>query len=910
MRSILTLIVLFIHIYNKGLGQIINVYNADNGLAQGFISAIIQDKDGYIWAGTYNGLSRFDGTRFKTFRTVSGSNTALRSNKIYKLLQSANGHLWVFTEGNIQLYDKYSSSFLVPDYFQKNKLGGFRDAAFDRQNRMWILTTDKLLCFEVQDVGKKGELKKTKDLPFETSGIKHPTRLAIGDTAVWIATNDQLWTYNRHSGTLQKAPVAVPGPICQLWQDQKHGGVWIQTTEGAGIWQNKPIRWFPEVRSRSNLLYTGLYTGQETVLIGANGIFEWDGKRMNLQLDTLPFEIISACTDHQGNLWLGTNAQGLYQLDFHQKPISAFWKDRFISEAVFKDKNGTVRSKVEKKCGNATILENQKANTDLSIRQMLKLAVDEKGETWYLQCDNTITNQTESAFCQIKNISAGERVNLMRCLSGGHIALVKNNGILLLEPMTGKEILLPNSDIKGLRFPDILRVSSIKTDQAGIIWMGLDDGLLQIRADWRRGTLEAQLYPRSVHLPDLEILSVETGSEPSKAIWLGTLNGFYKFFPDTRQVSQITTNEIGRDETVYCMQKDRQGQLWLGTNIGLKMYNPSANVSTWFTVADGLPASEFNRNTEFMSADGEIFMGTVAGAVRFYPTALAIHSAPEKIVISEAIINDTLSYVFNPEKPYILSCAEGDLLKFHFSLLDFFAAGNRKYKYRMVGLSNEWTTGSPDAAVTFARLPAGKYEFEVCASNGRGVWSQPARMEINVAYPLRKKVGLLVLTLLIGAALVYGWQLRKRSFIKQQSDTLPEIGTAIPLEASLESPSLSETDTAIQQSFFRDLMLQLIESHFRDSNFNVKHIQEKLNISKTQLHRKMVAETGNTVAYFLKKRRLEEAVCLLKTHPEMTISEIAYASGFSDPNYFSTAFSTNFGQSPKKYRENLDKSDV
>lgn len=910
MRSILTLIVLFIHIYNRGLGQIINVYNADNGLAQGFVSAIIQDKDGYIWAGTYNGLSRFDGTRFKTFRTAAGANTALRSNKIYKLLQSANGQLWVFTDGNIQFYDKYSGSFLVPDYFQRNKLVDFSDAVFDEQQKMWILTKDKLLCFEVEGSEKKGDLKKIKDVPLDTSGLKKPIRLAVGDTAVWVATIDQLWTYNQYRGTLQKMPLNAPGPICQLWLDQKYGGLWIQTTAGAGIWQNQSIRWFPEVRSRSNLRYTGLYTSQATVLVGTDGIFEWDGKRMNLRLNALPFEIISASTDHQGNLWLGTNAQGLYQLDFHQKPISAFWNDRFISEAVFKNKNGTVTNKIEKKCGNVTVLEDQKGRFEPPGHQILRLAVDEKGETWYLRCDNTLVNQSKNTFCRPKNILADERINIMRCLSGGYIILIKNNGIILVEPVTGKEILLPNKDIKGLRFPDILRVNSIKTDQTGTIWMGLDDGLLRIRADWPRGTLEAQLYPRGVHLPDLEILSVETGSESSKAIWLGTLNGFYKFSPDTRQVSQINTNEIGRDETVYCMQKDQQGQLWLGTNIGLKMYNPSANVSTWFTVADGLPASEFNRNTEFMSADGEIFMGTVAGAIRFYPNTLATHSTLEKIVISEVILNDTLSYVFNPENPDVLSCAEGDQLKFHFSLLDFFAAGNRKYKYRMMGLSNEWTIGSQDAAVTFARLPAGKYEFEVCASNGKGAWSQPARMEINVAYPLHKKAGLLVLALLIGAALVYGWRRRERYFAKQQNEVLLNTAIAITPDVSPNASSFSEADTAAQQSFFRDLMFDLIESNFRDSAFTVKHIQDKLNISKTQLHRKMVAETGNTVAHFLKKRRLEEAIRLLKAHPEMTISEIAYASGFSDPNYFSTAFSTNFGQSPKKYRENLDKSDA
>ncbi len=71
----------------------------------------------------------------------------------------------------------------------------------------------------------------------------------------------------------------------------------------------------------------------------------------------------------------------------------------------------------------------------------------------------------------------------------------------------------------------------------------------------------------------------------------------------------------------------------------------------------------------------------------------------------------------------------------------------------------------------------------------------------------------------------------------------------------------------------------------------------------------MIAETGHSAAYFLKKRRMEEAEYLIKNQPQMTISEIAYASGFSDPNYFSTVFSTVFGQSPRVYRQNLEKND-
>jgi AraC-like DNA-binding protein len=78
---------------------------------------------------------------------------------------------------------------------------------------------------------------------------------------------------------------------------------------------------------------------------------------------------------------------------------------------------------------------------------------------------------------------------------------------------------------------------------------------------------------------------------------------------------------------------------------------------------------------------------------------------------------------------------------------------------------------------------------------------------------------------------------------------------------------------------------------------------KELNVSKSQLHRKMTALTGNTASFYLRKRRLQEATRLLAQFQEMNIAQVAFAAGFSDANYFSTVFTTEFGVSPKNWRQ-------
>lgn len=119
------------------------------------------------------------------------------------------------------------------------------------------------------------------------------------------------------------------------------------------------------------------------------------------------------------------------------------------------------------------------------------------------------------------------------------------------------------------------------------------------------------------------------------------------------------------------------------------------------------------------------------------------------------------------------------------------------------------------------------------------------------------------------------------------------------LAGSIDSPKVMP---AVDDDFVRQV-IEVIAQHYAETDFGVTEIQRAVGLSSSQLHRKMKALTGNTAGHFLRLYRLEQARHFLKTRPQWTVAEVAYNTGFQDPNYFSRSFSAEFGQTPTEYRE-------
>jgi len=120
---------------------------------------------------------------------------------------------------------------------------------------------------------------------------------------------------------------------------------------------------------------------------------------------------------------------------------------------------------------------------------------------------------------------------------------------------------------------------------------------------------------------------------------------------------------------------------------------------------------------------------------------------------------------------------------------------------------------------------------------------------------------------------------------------------------------LSNSKFSIPRSSYSQQLLQtfeaLIQEHYIDDQLKIGDIAKKMNITKNQLYRKIKALTSKSPIAFLRSYRLEKAIELLENKPDMNISQIAYRTGFNDPNYFSRTFSENIGMTPSELRRSL-----
>lgn len=871
-------------------GQITGVYTADNGLAQGFVTAVVQGSDGFIWAATNNGLSRFDGVNFKNFRTKTSDNQSLYSNQVQKLIKDSMGRLWVVSGGRIQMYSPGEHQFYTPLYCLSHPEFSFNKSFTDNAGLFWVLSDAYITAFRITTYKEVPDLTPITNIRMDAR-IQKPSVFLSLDSVLWVGTDNGLFEYSLSTGKWVNRPEMNSCKITQLWYDHHFKGIWVVTSDGTAWVQQQHWRWFPELNAGNGIKGAGAFYDQKTWLTDKHNVFEWNGQSLTRKVGDLPFEIVSVCADDQGFLWLGSNAKGLFQIDLKPQHINTIWPGDIVTEPVFKDGKGNVLSMKEKGCRNMSTGP-QPAGWAKSNDKFKALSVDASGRSWYIDCNNVLTCPEIGFRSVLQGLPPKVSVNKMRCLPDGSILIVKPRSVLIVHPQMGNEIALEADTVSGMNLEHGFEVNCIKTDQQGNIWLGLNDGVLQLTPEWQSGKIGNRFFSSAGVLPMPAVLSLEPDGNAAGALFLGTLNGFYHWNTVNGQYEKVVARDILADEVIYCMQKDLSGNIWLGTNAGLKMYNPVEKSSKSLTIADGLPAHEFNRNTESISPDGEILMGTVKGAVRFYPDVLSKYTRALRLILTDVTINDSVTSIADIRSEVRTKAPGG--MTIAFMLLDFGAPAGHKYQYRIAGLQDEWVLTS-QPSVTCSNLSPGHYVFEVCGSNGLSGWSEPCRIDIYIERPLWQTLAMILLVAVFAAGLVFIMQRRKR----RQQPVIFAGEAAVPEVGKSAEP---EPDHVLS---IHEKVVALVELHFRESEFNVMDIQEKLRISKVHLHRKMIEETGKTAAYFLKKRRMDEAVKLLIENPEMTIAQIAYASGFSDPNYFSTVFTSSFGKSPKKFRESL-----
>lgn len=254
-------------------------------------------------------------------------------------------------------------------------------------------------------------------------------------------------------------------------------------------------------------------------------------------------------------------------------------------------------------------------------------------------------------------------------------------------------------------------------------------------------------------------------------------------------------------------------------------------------------------------------------------------------------------------------------LEIHFSSLDYLNAAKIRYAYRMIGLDKKWNyTATEQHVASYKHLPKGKYLFEVKATDGYGVWSEKITQIRIERLPAFYQTGWAITfyVVLLSAGIFTGIYFYLRR-MKQKNEELYADSTELMKMRSYldEKPQThaaiktSDLEFAQLDKMLLDNILKAVEDNLSEPDFDVQHLAEKVNMSRSTLTRKLKAITGLTPLEYIRRVKMQHACRMLKDS-HTTVNEVALALGYYNRKYFTACFKEEYGLTPSEYQKKQD----
>lgn len=764
----------------------ISVYTNEHGLPQRQVLAVVQDAIGYLWVGTYGGLSRFNGRAFVTLRTREG----LSSNSVSDLVPFPDGHLWVGTgEGGVCLAKDGAvlRCYQAPQALPSN---GVLDLEPDGNGGVWVATFDGVTHLRPDGPRATFHLAGGKPLRNVWAIKRHDDSLFVGfASGIAKIRNNQV----------ELLPVRLPTPVRSLLPTPE--GLYIGCERGLFRLSLQALGELPEVIHGQIFVQDMAYVPGDLWVATRTGLYHWNDGRLQqiTSAHGLPAELINRVyVDREGVVWLGTEA-GLAKLlpgPFVTFTTADGLPHNFV-RAVKGDQNGRLwvgtRGGLAVKAAAGFLKPIGELASGIRIYDILPLP---DGDLW-VATNRGVYQLRNDRLVKVWRESEGLPDNVTFAL-----AFDRTTHELFLGTWAGTVCL-----VKGqlVPLPEPLREArpiSMHVDGHRRLWVGLREGKLLLREP--SGSIK--LLGAKEGYSDQIVWSI---ASDARGVWLGT-NGDGALHVTETGIERWDRSKGLVDDFVWQVLPDRQGRVWLYTCQGLDRI--ANNQVQHFNIHDGLPDLEGSANACYQDREGFLWFGTASGLVRFQgpDDSDAGHFPP--ILLEGVKGQGGLPLETNPKLP-----PKPGPITFSLVSLSFRNEKSIRYSYRLLPIQTDWSSPQLSGEVTFAALGPGTYRFEAVAVDAAGRASpQPVSFQFSVARPWWQHPLLAaVLTVLFGVSTVAYARLRARrlQLRAQELELLVAQRTQELSEKAQELVRLAESDEltglANRRKFFITLRAEL-----------------------------------------------------------------------------------------------------
>jgi signal transduction histidine kinase/ligand-binding sensor domain-containing protein len=776
------------------------------GLSQNTVLCALQDRQGFMWFGTQDGLNRYDGYEFRIYRHSETEPGSLRDNYILSLFEDRAGTLWVGTnKGGLNRYDARTEQFTAyandPNDPESLSLNAVNAIVEDQVGYLWVATDGQgLNRFDK----KTGKFKRFVNNPaiYENRRANLVNALYLDRSGVlWLGTSWGMQKFDLQTNQVVQRfshdpnnPASLSHNRIQTICEDRAGALWVGTPAGLHrLWNGQLTRFVHDPANPDSLvnndIKVALVDRRGQLWLGTNaGVERYDTATGRfVHQPTAPENpqglsgnaIHALCEDRAGSLWLGEQDIGLKRYDAQAKPFINFTANpqdkHSLSHksvgAFFEDQAGNLLvstakgiDQLDPHTGQFSPFSWLQPATAASRRPHARnFAEDSAGRLWL--GDNAQLVRLErlsNRGWHAKQFPLSRGASVVYAAHDGMIWVGTHGAGLLRFDPASEQLTTFAHEPQNPHSLSNNSIYAIREDRTGSLWIGTDHGLNRFDQHTRQFTrfLRAPQNPASLSYDLVWSLHEDRAGR----LWVGTGGGLNRFDAATQSFQHFTEKDGLVNGNIIGILEDARGQLWLGTMKGVTRFDPVTNIMRNYDATDGLFGNEVTQHSFYQNRAGVVFFGGSEGFSAFRPEQIQDDLTPPPIVLTscqryntDIVEGSALREPGIAARPAIEFSYKDNIITFGFAALSFRHPEKNQYAYQLAGYSDRWIQLGTKREVTFTNLDAGDYTLHVRGANADGIWNMSGTsLRIRIHPPFWQRWWFITLEVLAIGGLAWG----------------------------------------------------------------------------------------------------------------------------------------------------------
>jgi len=787
----------------------------DEGLSQNTVFCTVQDKAGFIWIGTEDGLNKYDGYEFTIYKHENNNPKSLSHSQINTLFEDPKGNLWIGTADGLNLFSREEESFtrINTDVTGSKESNDFITSfLYDSKGNLWFGTYDGLKRYDYTQ--KKVISYQLSTASGNTAGSNRiQTIFEDNDGKFWISMGKDLIRFDPVNKKILPLPALLSNNLelkrsnVRAIKKGKNGTYWFGT-ESSGLFKYDSVKdicihYEHEPKQPSSLpvsIVRALFfrTDQELWIGTRDGLSVLNvqtEKFTNYDYDPYNPESLShnsvrhMMQDREGNVWLGTYAGGLNIFSASSANFA------HVGEAIGKGKGLTHRfvSAIVKadrgafwigtEGGGLNYIDRDRGiykNFVIKSKQqdiIKSLAKDNQDNLWIGTYDGlTCFHIKEGTFTDYDISENDEQPENKQVFA----LAVQPDGVWLGTDGRGLKFLDHQDKIttylQDPRNPHSVSgnvITSLLQDEQNL-WVGTDRGLSYYDSSKKIFTQFSHQAEEPYSISHNAVLSLFYDAK--HRLWVGTKGGGLNLYDASSGRFYNVGLAFGiANGVIHAIREDLQGNLWISTNKGLSkltfhdlqfpLTKEMVTVMN-YAVSDGLQSNQFASGAAEIGEHGELLFGGINGITTFFPDKIISNTFKPRVEITDLLIRNNPVTIHTDHTPLQKPIGETEkitlthdqaFITLKFAALNFINPDKNEYAYRLVGFyDDDWHYVKNQRMATYTNLDAGRYIFQVKAANNDGLWNEQVKsLRITVLPPWWKTWWANLLYVVVIGALLY-----------------------------------------------------------------------------------------------------------------------------------------------------------